>query len=387
MKFVDEAMISVRAGKGGHGCLSFRREKYVAKGGPDGGDGGEGGHVWFIADPELNTLVDFRYKKKFCADNGKNGSGSNCTGRNGQDIILRVPVGTTLVDPNTNRVIQDLTQPGLRVLIAKGGRCGLGNARFKSSTNRAPRQTTDGGEGEEFNFKLELRVLADVGLLGLPNAGKSTFIRAISNAKPKVADYPFTTLIPNLGVVRVDEMRHFVVADIPGIIENASQGAGLGTRFLKHLSRCRLLLHMIDVAPLVGDPLIHAQTVIHELATFSPALATRERWLVFNKLDLLSEELQSEVCDLVVKGLSWTGPIYKISAVSSKGIQLLCQSIMIYLEETAQACRDDELVLLAMKDHQDKVALEARKTIQSTKILKNAQAEQKMIESETFAIR
>ncbi len=380
MKFVDEAVIEVAAGQGGHGCLSFRREKFVSKGGPDGGDGGEGGHVWFVADSELNTLLDYRYKRKFRAENGQGGAGSNCTGRKGKDIVLRVPVGTTLVDPETQVVLYDLTNPGERVLIAKGGSCGLGNTRFKSSTNRTPRQTTQGGEGALLHLKLELRILADVGLLGLPNAGKSTLIRAISNAKPKVADYPFTTLIPNLGVVRVDDARHFVVADIPGIIEHASMGAGLGIRFLKHLSRCRLLLHMIDIAPLVGDPLEQAKSVIQELQAFSPTLVNRERWLVFNKLDLLPENLQAEVSQSIIKGLNWTGAVHQISAVSHQGLTLLCQSIMSYLEIVDKSCFEDEAIALQVKDHQDQVALESRTAVQRVKIAKEETRQKKCSE-------
>ncbi len=252
MKFVDEASIKVFAGNGGNGCLSFRREKYIPRGGPDGGDGGDGGSVIMEADDALNTMVDFRFQRTFRAQNGESGRGRNCTGKSGEDLVLRVPVGTTILDEDTGEVLGDLSVPGQRLIVAQGGFHGLGNARFKSSTNRAPRQTTPGSEGEHRDLKLELKVLADVGLLGLPNAGKSTFIRAVSSATPKVADYPFTTLVPNLGVVNVEAHRSFVVADIPGLIEGASDGAGLGIRFLKHLTRNRILLHLVDMAPYDG---------------------------------------------------------------------------------------------------------------------------------------
>ena len=274
MKFVDEATIRVAAGKGGDGCCSFRREKYIEYGGPNGGDGGRGGSVVLTADHNLNTLVDFRYKRDFRAQNGTQGSGSQCTGPSGEDLYLAVPVGTTVVDTDTEQVVADLTEHGQQLVIAEGGRGGLGNSHFKSSTNRSPRRTIPGEIGEERNLRLELSVLADVGLLGFPNAGKSTLVRAISNAQPKVADYPFTTLVPQLGVVRIDELRHFVVADIPGLIEGAAAGAGLGTRFLKHLSRCRLLLHMVDIAPLTQeDPAEQVEILNAELARFSPSLA------------------------------------------------------------------------------------------------------------------
>jgi len=274
VKFVDEATIRVAAGKGGDGCCSFRREKYIEYGGPNGGDGGRGGSVVLTADHNLNTLVDFRYKRDFRAQNGTQGSGSQCTGPSGEDLYLAVPVGTTVVDTDTEQVVADLTEHGQQLVIAEGGRGGLGNSHFKSSTNRSPRRTIPGEIGEERNLRLELSVLADVGLLGFPNAGKSTLVRAISNAQPKVADYPFTTLVPQLGVVRIDELRHFVVADIPGLIEGAAAGAGLGTRFLKHLSRCRLLLHMVDIAPLTQeDPAEQVEILNAELARFSPSLA------------------------------------------------------------------------------------------------------------------
>lgn len=286
MKFVDEATITVQAGKGGNGCMSFRREKYIPKGGPDGGDGGDGGSVFLEADEGLNTLIDFRYTRRFKAENGEQGSGANCTGAKGEDLILKVPVGTTVIVLDSDELLGDLTEVGQRLKIAQGGWHGLGNTRYKSSTNRAPRQTSNGTEGELRELKLELKVLADVGLLGLPNAGKSTFIRAVSAARPKVANYPFTTLVPNLGVVGMSADQSFVIADIPGLIEGASEGAGLGIRFLKHLTRTRLLLHLVDMLPYdEKTPAEHAADIENELAKFSPTLAQGDRWLVLNKTD------------------------------------------------------------------------------------------------------
>jgi GTP-binding protein len=280
----------VFAGNGGNGCLSFRREKFVPRGGPDGGDGGDGGSVIMEADEGLNTMVDYRFVRSYRAQNGESGKSRNCTGKGGDDLVLRVPVGTTIIDEDTAEVLGDLSEHGQRLVVAQGGWHGLGNARFKSSTNRAPRQTSSGTEGEQRSLKLELKVLADVGLLGLPNAGKSTFIRAVSAARPKVADYPFTTLVPNLGVVKVDSHRSFVVADIPGLIAGASDGAGLGIRFLKHLTRNRILLHLVDMAPVDGsEPADAAVAIVQELERFSPTLASRPRWLVLNKTDLVPE--------------------------------------------------------------------------------------------------
>src|SRR6056297_2386821 len=291
MKFVDEATIIVEAGKGGHGCLSFRREKYVPKGGPDGGDGGDGGSVYLEAEESLNTLIDYRFQRKHKAQNGEPGSGRNCTGIKGEDLVLPVPVGTTVVDMDTHEVLGDLTHAGQRLKVAQAGFHGLGNTRFKSSVNRAPRQTTKGSEGELRNLRLELKVLADVGLLGLPNAGKSTFIRSVSAAKPKVADYPFTTMHPNLGVVAPVPYRSFVVADIPGLIEGAADGAGLGIQFLKHISRTGLLLHIVDVLPVENtDPLDNIRVIQHELAKYSKDLTEKPIWLVLNKIDLIDEE-------------------------------------------------------------------------------------------------
>src|SRR5690554_684982 len=291
MQFVDEASIIVEAGKGGNGCLSFRREKYVPKGGPDGGDGGHGGSVYLIGDDALNTLIDFKYQRFYKAQNGQAGMGRQMSGRAGEDLHVKVPVGTTVIDEDTLEVIADVTEIGQVVLVAQGGRRGLGNIHFKSSTNRAPRRTTPGTEGERRNLRLEMKVMADVGLLGMPNAGKSTLIRSVSAAKPKVANYPFTTLVPNLGVVKVGLHQHFVMADIPGLIEGASEGTGLGFKFLRHLTRCRLLLHVVDVAPMdETDPVASVRTIEKELATYSQTLSERTRWLVLNKLDMLSDE-------------------------------------------------------------------------------------------------
>lgn len=343
MKFVDEATISVEAGKGGNGCLSFRREKYIPKGGPDGGDGGDGGSVILQADDAINTLIDYRYQRHYRAQSGESGRGRNCTGAKGEDLVLQVPVGTTVFDIDTQEVLGDLTAVGQQLIVAQGGFHGLGNTRFKSSTNRAPRQTTKGSEGEARQLRLEMKVLADVGLLGLPNAGKSTLIRSISAAKPKVADYPFTTLVPNLGVVRVQAHKSFVVADIPGLIRGASEGAGLGIRFLKHLVRTRLLLHVVDMAPFDGsDPAEAITEIVSELENFSPTLASRDRWLVLNKLDMLSEEEQARVCDQLVERLQPDVPVYRISAINGAGLDALCMDIMRWIEARAEEEAQDE---------------------------------------------
>jgi len=334
MKFFDEAKIEVIAGDGGNGSASFRREKYVPRGGPDGGDGGRGGSIWAIADSNLNTLIDFRYTRIFRAQHGENGRGADCYGKGGEDMLLRVPVGTVFTDLVSGDVIADLDCNGKKVLIAKGGEGGLGNIHFKSSTNRAPRQTTPGGEGERRELRLELKVLADVGLLGLPNAGKSTFIRAVSAAKPKVADYPFTTLHPNLGVVRVDHNRSFVIADIPGLIEGAAEGAGLGHRFLRHLQRTRLLLHLVDISPFdpEADPVHDAHAILEELRKYDAALFEKPRWLVINKIDLLpADERAERVSDLV----AGYGPVerhFTISAINGEGCRELTFAIMDHLE-------------------------------------------------------
>ncbi|MAP32851.1 GTPase ObgE [Marinobacter nauticus] len=342
MKFVDEATIIVEAGKGGHGCLSFRREKYVPKGGPDGGDGGDGGSVYLEADSALNTLIDYRFQRKYKAQNGEPGAGRNCTGTKGEDLVLPVPVGTTVVDMDTHEVLGDLTKEGQRLKVAQGGFHGLGNTRFKSSVNRAPRQTSKGSEGEARNLRLELKVLADVGLLGLPNAGKSTFIRSVSAARPKVADYPFTTLVPNLGVVSVQAHQSFVIADIPGLIEGAAEGAGLGIRFLKHLVRTRLLLHLVDVAPFDGSsPADAVRAIAHELEKFSETLASRPRWLVLNKVDMVAEEDREAHCQAIVDELGWEGPVFRISALSGEGTKPLVQAVMRWIEEQAEQEADN----------------------------------------------
>lgn len=334
MKFVDEAKIKIKAGAGGHGCLSFRREKYVPFGGPDGGDGGNGGSIFFISDQNLNTLVDFRFRKIFEAKRGQDGRGSQCSGKNGEDLIIQVPIGTMIYDDDTDELIADLNKPEQKVCVAKGGFHGFGNLHFKSSTNRTPRKITKGKLGEERNLRLELKLLADVGLLGLPNAGKSTFIRTVSAARPKVADYPFTTLYPNLGVVRVDEEKSFVVADIPGLIAGAAEGLGLGIQFLKHLARTSVLLHIVDIAPLDNsDPIKAAKTVIREIKKFSKELAKKERWLVLNKIDLVpKKELQSRVKE-ILKRLKWQGKVFQISAIKKIGTKELCYELMKHFEK------------------------------------------------------
>lgn len=334
MKFIDEARISVIAGDGGNGCVSFRREKYIPFGGPDGGDGGDGGDVFLVVDSGINTLVDFRHARKFSAEPGRKGQGKNCTGRSGDDLFIRVPIGTLVHEADTDELIGDLVTDGQQLLVAKGGFHGLGNARFKSSTNRAPRQSKPGTPGERRNLQIELKLLADVGLLGLPNAGKSTLIRSVSSARPRVADYPFTTLHPNLGVVSVSAHRSFVMADIPGLIEGASEGAGLGIQFLKHLARTSLLLHLIDMGPL-GNPLEDYATILSELEKFSPDLVERERWLVLNKVDLIPEDERDAQCNDVVQQLNWTGPVFRVSALTHDGTQALVYALMDALEQRA----------------------------------------------------
>ena len=344
MKFVDEATIKVQAGNGGRGMVSFRREKFIPFGGPDGGDGGDGGNVLFVAQRGLNTLADFRYQRTFKAVNGEPGGSADCSGRGGEDLEIAVPVGTVVYDVDTEETLGDLATEGARLLVAKGGKGGLGNQRFKSSTNRTPRKATPGYPGEKRELRLELKLLADVGLLGLPNAGKSTLISAVSAARPKVADYPFTTLHPNLGVVYVGTHQSFVMADIPGVIEGAAEGAGLGLRFLKHLQRTRLLLHMVDIAPSdpAADPVVDARSIAGELKKFSPELAQRERWLVLNKLDLLTPADADKRCKEIVRRLRWKGPVYRISGATRQGTQELCRDIMRRLEELAVAATDDE---------------------------------------------
>ena len=365
MKFVDEVSIFVKAGDGGNGMMSFRREKFIEKGGPNGGDGGDGGSVYLEADENLNTLVDYRYTRRFHAQNGQKGGSTDCTGAKGEDLILPVPVGTTVIDAATQEIMGDLTKAGQRLLVAQGGWHGLGNTRFKSSTNRAPRQTTPGKPGDARDLKLELKVLADVGLLGLPNAGKSTFIRSVSAAKPKVADYPFTTLVPNLGVVSVGRYKSFVIADIPGLIEGASEGAGLGIRFLKHLARTRLLLHLVDMAPLDGsDPADAAEVILHELEKFSPALTQRDRWLVLNKADQLLEEEREERVRHVVERLDWKGPVFVISALESEGTEALSQAIMRYLDERAVRIAEEPEYAEALAELDRQIEDEARARLQ-----------------------
>jgi GTP-binding protein len=333
MKFVDEATIRVQAGNGGHGCLSFRREKYVERGGPDGGDGGHGGSVYLVAEPSMNTLADFRVARKFRAESGQGGAGRNKTGKSGEDLDVMIPCGTVVHDVDTGELICDLTEPGQRQMVAEGGRGGLGNARFKSSVNRAPRKTTQGTQGEGRHLSLELKVLADVGLLGMPNAGKSTLITAMSSAKPRIADYPFTTLHPNLGVVRVGRLQSFVMADIPGLIEGASEGAGLGIQFLRHLQRTGLLLHLVDIAPIDGaDPAAVVKAIAKELESFSADLADKPRWLVINKIDLLDESDRAAARDKLIADLGWNGPVFEVSAATGEGTDALAQAIVRELE-------------------------------------------------------
>lgn len=329
MKFVDEATIEFAAGNGGAGCVSFRREKFIPFGGPNGGDGGRGGSVYALADRNINTLIDYRYTRRFDARNGEPGRGSDQFGAAGEDVVLRMPVGTIITDTETGTVMAELLEHDQKVLLAKGGDGGFGNLHFKTSTNRAPRQKTPGWPGQAFKVKLELRVLADVGLLGMPNAGKSTLIAAISNARPKIADYPFTTLHPNLGVVRVGPERSFVVADIPGLIEGASEGAGLGHQFLRHLQRTRLLLHIVDMAPFdeAVDPVAQARAIVKELKKYDPALHAKPRWLVLNKLDMVPREERDALCKDFVRRLRWKGPVFQISALAREGLQPLLEKI------------------------------------------------------------
>jgi len=338
MKFVDEAKIKVMAGAGGNGCLSFRREKFIPFGGPDGGDGGDGGDVYLLADTQVNTLIDFRYQRHFKAERGESGRGRLCSGARGEDLVIKVPVGTEAWDDDTNELIGDLTEAGKKLMVAKGGWHGLGNARYKSSINRAPRQTSDGTPGEERNLRLEMKLLADVGLLGLPNAGKSTFISQVSAAQPKVADYPFTTLYPNLGVVTLKDVRSFVIADVPGLVEGAAEGAGLGIQFLRHLTRTRLLLHLVDMAPVdvEQDPVESVKTINRELERYSEALGSQDQWLVLNKMDLVPEDIRDELCREVIDRLDWKGKVYHISGQTGEGCDQLCEDVMAYLEQSRE---------------------------------------------------
>ncbi|WP_407467085.1 GTPase ObgE [Xanthomonas campestris] len=344
MKLVDEAEILVTAGNGGNGCVGFRREKFIPLGGPDGGDGGNGGSVWIVADENVNTLVDFRHERAFKAQRGENGMGRQAYGKGGEDRVIVVPVGTVVMNVQTDEVIGDMTQHGDRLLVAKGGKGGLGNMHFKSSVNRAPRQSTTGEEGEERLLKLGLKLLADVGLLGFPNAGKSTLIRAVSAATPKVADYPFTTLYPNLGVVSVEAYRSFVIADVPGLIEGAADGAGLGTQFLRHLQRTRLLLHLVDISPMDGgvdgvSPVDQVRTIERELERHDPALLEKPRWLVLNKADLMFPEEAQAAAEAIVAELGWTAPWYLVSALGRDGTFPIMKDVMAFFDRQ----REDEL--------------------------------------------
>lgn len=342
MRFVDETKIKVIAGDGGNGVVSFRREKFIPFGGPDGGDGGDGGSVFLVGSHDLNTLSDFRTIRTYTAQQGTKGSGRNMTGKKGEDLYIQVPNGTLVFDENTGELIGDITEHGQVLLVAQCGFHGLGNTRYKSSVNRTPRQCSEGSAGERRELRLELKVLADVGLLGLPNAGKSTLIRAVSHARPKVADYPFTTLHPNLGVVDVDAQRSFVIADIPGLIEGAAEGAGLGIQFLKHLSRTRILLHVLDIAPYdESDPVENAAIIINELEKYNPAMLDEPRWLVLNKTDLMQEDEAKALCDDIVQRMNWKGPCYRISAVQKSGTQTLVYDIMNYLEEQKELSNEN----------------------------------------------
>jgi len=387
VKFVDEARINVIAGDGGNGCLSFRREKYIPRGGPDGGDGGDGGSVFLRATDALNTLADFRHKRTYAAGRGENGRGRNCSGAAGADTIVHVPVGTVARDHASGEIIADLDRDAMQVRVARGGFHGLGNTRFKSSTNRAPRRTSDGTAGERLELRLELRVLADVGLLGLPNAGKSTLIARVSAARPKIADYPFTTLHPNLGVVSIEAHRSFVMADIPGLVEGAADGQGLGTRFLRHLTRTRLLLHLVDIAPIDGsDPVENARAVITELErhdagrsgtadTAPTLLATRERWLVLSKIDLVpADELDARCADIAER-LGVKGPTYRVSAASGHGTHALCADVMTRLERLREEEAAEQTRRLAAEEARERIAEQARAAkVAAAKTLEAAEA-------------
>lgn len=370
MKFVDEAEITVEAGKGGNGCLSFLRLKFIERGGPDGGDGGDGGSVILVADASLNTLVDFRFQPRYRAESGKNGGQSNCSGLGGEDLLVRVPVGTSVYEADTQELMGDLVHPGQKLLVARGGQHGLGNARFKSSVNRSPRKTTPGKPGEVRRLQLQLKLVADVGLLGLPNAGKSSLIAAVSAARPKVADYPFTTLVPNLGVVSVGEESSFVMADIPGLIEGASEGAGLGIRFLKHLARTRVLLHLVDVAPPDGsDPVDAARVILQELEQFSPVLYGRERWLVLNKMDLLPKEEHTKLRNRIVKALKWKGKVFCISAAERSGTRELCEALMETVADQKRRLLEDDEFRLQEQRAQEQMEYEIRQSIARARAL------------------
>jgi GTP-binding protein len=370
MKFVDEAEIFVEAGKGGNGCMSFYRAKFIERGGPDGGNGGYGGSLYLVADNSLNTLVDFRYQPRYRAQDGTKGGNANSTGASGEDLIVRVPVGTSVYEADTQELLGDLVTPGQRLLVAQGGKHGLGNAVFKSSTNRSPHKTTLGKPGESRRLHLQLKVVADVGLLGLPNAGKSSLIAGVSSARPKVADYPFTTLVPNLGVVRIGDEASFVMADIPGLIEGASEGAGLGIRFLKHLARTRVLLHLVDVAPPEGgDPAEAAGIIIAELERFSPVLAGRERWLVLNKMDLLPPDEHEAMIEHMREALNWQGKLFAISAALREGTRELCEALMETVAEKNRLSREDEEWQREELRLQEQMEYEIRQSIEHAKTL------------------
>lgn len=366
MRFIDEAVVTVKAGDGGNGIVSFRREKYVPRGGPDGGDGGRGGSVFVIADDNTNTLVDYRYTRRYDARRGENGHSKNCAGKGADDIYLAVPIGTTIIDTETDEVIGDLTEIGQKLLVAKGGDGGLGNTHFKSSTNQAPRKATSGFEGELKVLKFELKVVADVGLIGLPNAGKSTFIRQVSAAKPKVADYPFTTLVPNLGVVDIGRHRSFVMADIPGLIEGASEGAGLGIRFLKHVARTRRLLHLVDIAPIDGsDPVANAQVIFNELERFSPELANLPQILVLNKIDQVDAAELNALCTHIVAELGWSGIVFRTSTLTGDGVDAIKYHLMNEIEREREREEEDPMFAEAQLERFERLEAEVRRNTEA----------------------
>ncbi|MGM8884946.1 Obg family GTPase CgtA [Psychrobacter sp. 1U2] len=367
MRFIDEAVVTVKAGDGGNGIASFRREKYVPRGGPDGGDGGKGGDVYVIANDNTNTLVDYRYTRRHDAKRGENGHSKNCAGKGSDDIYLPVPIGTTIIDTETDEVIGDLTEIDQTLLIAKGGDGGLGNTHFKSSTNQAPRKATSGFEGELKVLKFELKVVADVGLVGLPNAGKSTFIRQVSAATPKVADYPFTTLVPNLGVVDIGKHRSFVMADIPGLIEGASEGAGLGIRFLKHVARTRRLLHIVDIQPLDGsDPVENANVILNELERFSPELANLPQILVLNKIDQIVDETElNELCTHIVAELGWTGIVFRTSTLTGEGVDAVKYHLMNEIERERERELEDPIFAEDQKERFERLESEVRRNTEA----------------------
>lgn len=362
MRFIDEAIVTVKAGDGGNGIVSFRREKYVPRGGPDGGDGGKGGDVIVVADDNTNTLVDYRYTRRYDAKRGENGQSKNCSGKGSDNIYLRVPIGTTIVDNETGEVVGDLTEIGQELLVAKGGDGGLGNTHFKSSTNQAPRKATSGFEGELKELKFELKVVADVGLIGLPNAGKSTFIRQVSSAKPKVADYPFTTLVPNLGVVDVGLHRSFVMADIPGLIEGASEGAGLGIRFLKHVARTRRLLHILDIKPIDGsDPVENGRVILNELERFSPELANLPQILILNKIDQVPDAKElDDLCLHIVAELGWTGAVFRTSTLTGEGVDEVKYHLMNEIEREKEREEEDPIFAEEQKERFERLEAEVR---------------------------